>query len=125
MIKIKHRGKFEKTTRFFNKMSRFEIYRYLKKCGEDGVKALSDATPKDSGRTSESWSYDIRRNGDSYTIEWSNSNVNRGVNVAIILQYGHGTRNGGYVKGINYINPALKPIFDKLADEVWKEVKGA
>lgn len=84
--------------------------------------ALSAATPVDSGVTATSWSYEIIQNGSSISIVWNNSNVQEGINIAIILQYGHGTRNGGYVSGRDYINPALKPIFDKMADAAWKEV---
>ena len=84
--------------------------------------ALSAATPVDSGLTATSWIYKIIQNGSTISIVWENSNVQKGVNIAIILQYGHGTRNGGYVSGRDYINPALKPIFDKMADAAWKEV---
>lgn len=80
------------------------------------------ATPRDSGKTAESWDYRINRDKDGVKITWTNSNVNKGVNIAIILQYGHGTRNGGYVQGRDYINPAIRPIFDQMAAEVWGEV---
>lgn len=116
-------GSFDKTIRYLDRLSTalrdadFSLY------AEAGVQALREATPKDTGKTSESWSYHIERSKDSVTITWSNSNVKDGVNVAVILQYGHGTKNGGYVKGIDYINPAMKPIFEKLANEAWEEVK--
>ena len=122
MIKIKHVGNFEKTDRFFKNASKLDVQRYLEACGEKGVQMLSDATPVDTGKTADSWSYEISKKRDSYSITWSNSNVNEGVNIAIILQYGHGTRTGGYVKGTDYINPALKTVFDEFADSIWKEV---
>ena len=125
MITIKHVGNFEKTNRFFKKMLNFEVRKFLKECGEEGVAALQAATPKDSGKTAESWRYEIEQHGKTATITWYNSNLNEGVNVAIILQYGHGTGTGGYVKGIDYINPALKPVFDRLAETLWKEVTNA
>jgi hypothetical protein len=103
-------------------MSNGEIFRELKKYGEDGVKALADATPKDSGKTAASWSYEVEKSKGSYTIAWTNSNINDGVPIAVILQYGHGTRNGGYVQGRDYINPAIRPIFDQIAEDAWREV---
>lgn len=87
-----------------------------------GVKALKDATPKRSGKTAESWSYEIVDDGETITIYWNNSNVENYVNIASIIQYGHATRTGGYVEGIDYINPALKPIFERITDEVWRAV---
>lgn len=121
-ITITHKGNFEKTDRFFKKLLRFEINKILSKYGEKGVAALSAATPIDTGTTSQSWSYEIEKTGSGYSITWSNSNVNKGVNIALILQTGHGTGTGGYVRGIDYINPALAPIFDEMADEAWSEV---
>ena len=94
----------------------------LEKYAQQGVAALSAATPIDSGRTAISWEYEIIQNDSSISILWKNINTNKGVNIALILQYGHGTRNGGYVSGRDYINPALQPIFDKMADAAWKEV---
>ena len=94
----------------------------LVRYGREGVAALSAATPKDSGLTAASWDYEITHNGKETTIAFTNSNVRNGVNIAIILQYGHGTRNGGYVAGRDYINPAIQPIFDKMANEAWREV---
>ena len=87
-----------------------------------GVQALSIATPNDSGKTAQSWSYEIEDRNGSISIYWKNSNVNNNVNIAVILQYGHGTRNGGYVEGIDYINPAMQPLFQEMANEAWKEV---
>lgn len=122
MISVKQRGSFDKTEKFLKKSFRRDYISVLEKFGQQGVAALSAATPIDSGVTATSWSYEIIQNESSISIVWSNSNVQKGVNIAIILQYGHGTRNGGYVSGRDYINPALRPIFDKMADAAWKEV---
>lgn len=100
-------------------------YRILSKYGEMGVLALSRATPEDSGETARSWSYEIEKTDSGYRLVWKNSNVNKGVPIAIILQYGHGTRNGGYVQGRDYINPALVPVFDGIAADSWKEMTSA
>lgn len=122
MIHITQRGDFSKTEKFLKKSFGRDYRGVLEKYGQQGVSALSAATPIDSGLTAISWSYKIIQNESTISIIWENSNVQKGVNIAIILQYGHGTRNGGYVNGIDYINPALKPIFDKMADAAWKEV---
>ena len=122
MIRISHKGDFTKTTKFLNKVSTRPIRNILDKYGNMGVQALSVATPVDSGVTASSWTYEIEITSSGYTINWNNTNVNKNVNIALILQTGHGTRNGGYVKGIDYINPALKPVFDQLAEEAWREV---
>ena len=116
-------GSFDKTIRYFDKVSKALQNANFTQYAEAGVQALREATPKDTGKTSESWSYNITKNKESVTITWSNSNVNNGVNIAVILQYGHGTKNGGYVKGVDYINPAMRPIFEKLAKQAWEEVK--
>ncbi len=121
-IIITHKGNFKKTEKFFKRASDFKINSVLNKYGKKGVEALAAATPMRSGTTAGSWSYSIEKNRGGYVISWDNSNVNQGVNIALILQYGHGTGTGGYVQGIDYINPALKPIFDALADEAWQEV---
>jgi len=121
-ISFSSKGDFSKTIKFLNKVKNVKINNILSKYGEIGVNALSQATPKDSGVTSRSWNYKIEVNNDNASIVWYNTNVVKGVNIAVILQYGHGTRNGGWVEGRDYINPAMKPIFDKIADQVWKEV---
>lgn len=121
-ISFSSKGDFSKTIKFLNKIKNVKINNILSKYGEIGVNALSQATPKDSGVTSRSWNYKIEVNNDNASIVWYNTNVVKGVNIAVILQYGHGTRNGGWVEGRDYINPAMKPIFDKIADQVWKEV---
>ena len=121
-ISFSSKGDFSKTIKFLNKTKNVKINNILSKYGEIGVNALSQATPKDSGVTSRSWNYKIEVNNDNASIVWYNTNVVKGVNIAVILQYGHGTRNGGWVEGRDYINPAMKPIFDKIADQGWKEV---
>ena len=121
-ISFTSKGDFSKTIKFLNKVKNVKINNILSKYGKIGVTALSQATPKDSGVTSRSWNYKIEVNNDNASIVWYNTNVVKGVNIAVILQYGHGTRNGGWVEGRDYINPAMKPIFDKIADQVWKEV---
>lgn len=122
MFFIKQRGNFNKTEKFLKKSLGRDYISVLDKYGQQGVSTLSASTPVRTGVTASSWRYEIIQNKDNISIVWSNSNVQRGVNIALILQYGHGTRNGGYVIGTDYINPALKPIFDKMADAAWKEV---
>lgn len=124
VIEVVHRGNFNHLEKFLSRVSGGQyILRILDKYGQAGVDALASATPKDSGLTAASWYYEYRMDGDTIVIEWSNSNVVKGYfNVAMRLQTGHGTGTGGYVTGIDYINPALRPIFDKLADDAWAEV---
>ena len=122
MVIVKQKGDFSKTEKFLNTISKKLYYRNLQKYAEQGVAALASATPVDSGTTANSWDYEIRQTKNYVSIYWTNSNVNKGVPIAVIIQYGHGTRNGGYVQGRDYINPAMRPIFDKIAENVWKEV---
>lgn len=122
MVIVKQKGDFSKTEKFLNTINKKLYYRNLQKYAEQGVAALASATPIDSGITANSWNYEIRQTKNSVSIYWTNSNVNKGVPIAVIIQYGHGTRNGGYVQGRDYINPAMRPIFDKIAENVWKEV---
>lgn len=122
MISFKSRGSFANTTKFLKQLHKMNIDEILNQYGEEGVAALRNATPVDSGLTADSWYYEIERANGKISIRWNNRNVNKGVNIAVILQYGHGTRNGGYVQGRDYINPALQPIFDKIANNAWKEV---
>ncbi len=122
MIVVKHSGNFDKTEKFLKKMRKGDIFKSLDRYGQKGVSALAAATPRDSGKTASSWSYEVQMGSGSYSIIWSNNNTNKGVNIAVILQYGHGTRNGGFVQGRDYINPAMRPIFDQIAEEAWKEV---
>ena len=122
LIRITTKGDFNNTFRFLNKMSKFQINKILEKYGQMGVEALRSATPIDSGKTAESWGYEISVGKEGATIHWTNTNQNKGVYIAVILQYGHGTGTGGYVQGIDYINPAIRPVFDKIAEEAWMEV---
>ena len=122
MISFRHKGDFSKTTNFL-KRARDKVYlEDLDKYGRQGVAALASATPIDSGKTASSWYYKIENTKESAKITFYNSNVQNGVSIAIILQYGHGTRNGGWVEGRDYINPAVRPIFDKIVDDAWREV---
>ena len=122
MISFRQKGDFSKATRYLERVKQAVGLGLLDKYGRQGVAALSSATPVDSGVTASSWFYEIENSKGSTTIRFCNSNVNKGVPIAIILQYGHGTRNGGWVQGRDYINPAIQPIFDNLANEAWKEV---
>lgn len=122
IISVTQKGNFKKTDRFLSKLVGFHYKHKLKIYGEKGVRALREATPKDSGETADSWSYEIIEEPGRTAIYWRNSNVVNGTNIAIILQYGHATRNGGFVEGTDYINPAIRPIFDEMAREAWKEV---
>ena len=122
MISFRQKGDFSKTKKFLTNAERAIKNMNLDKFGKEGVAALSSATPIDSGKTSSSWYYDIKRSNGAIKIIFCNSNINKGVPIAIILQYGHGTRNGGWVQGRDYINPAIQPIFDKIADDAWREV---
>lgn len=122
VITFHHKGNFQKTDNFLKKAKRGDYFRSLEKFAQEGVNALASATPIDSGKTAASWDYTISRSKGSVSITWTNSNINDGVNIAVIIQYGHGTRNGGYVQGRDYINPAIRPVFDKIAENVWKEV---
>jgi hypothetical protein len=122
LIKVTQTGEFNKITRYLEKArERFNIG-IFDKYGKMGVDALTMATPVDTGKTAASWRYEIQNDANGATLSFHNDNVNNGVNIAIILQYGHGTGTGGWVEGRDYINPALQPIFDELADKIWKEV---
>lgn len=126
-VNFETKGNFTKFERFLTKSLHIKalVRPILDRYGQRGVELLREATPKDTGKTSESWSYNIEKDDDgNWQIVWSNSNVvNDWANIAILLQYGHATRNGGYVKGIDYINPAIQRVFQDMADEAWKEVK--
>ena len=124
-VKFEVSGGFTKTERFLNRMKRREYLNVLDEFGRDGVRALRNATPVDSGATAEAWDYEIKRTRNYTEIVWTNSNINDGVPIAVILQYGHGTGTGGYVQGRDYINPAIRPIFDKIAEKAWKVVTSA
>lgn len=122
MITFRHKGDFSKLTNFLEKAKESVRLGDLDKYGREGVAALSSATPVDSGLTAQSWYYKIEHRNGSAAITVHNSNIQNGVPIAIILQYGHGTRNGGYVQGRDYINPAIQPVFDRIANEVGREV---
>lgn len=122
MIVISSKGNFQNTEKFLKRMSKGEIFRSLQKYGQEGVSALSSVTPTESGRTASSWDYEVRIRRGSASIVWKNTNTVKGTNIAIILQYGHGTGTGGYVQGRDYINPAIKPVMDRIANDVWKEL---
>lgn len=122
MISFRQKGDFSEFTRFLEKAKEVIHVGDLDKYGREGVAALASATPVDTGQTANSWYYEIENKNGSATITFYNSNIQNGVPIAIILQYGHGTRNGGWVRGRDYINPAIQPIFDKIAEEAWKEV---
>ena len=122
MVTFTHRGDFKKLDKFLMANIPSLYRKKLEKYALQGVQALAAATPIDTGKTASSWSYDIIQNEDEISIVWKNSNINKYVNIALILQYGHATRNHGYVAGIDYINPALKPLFDKMAEAAWEEV---
>lgn len=120
-IKYSYKGDLKKTENFLKKSVELRVEE-LETYGQQGVDALSKATPVDTGLTASSWYYEIKRSNNSVAIEWKNSNVVDGVPIALIIQLGHGTRNGAYVQGIDYINPALKPVFERIADNAWNEI---
>ena len=123
MITFRQKGDFSKLNGYLERFKEGLKLSALDRYGEEGVQALADATPKDTGLTAASWQYRIVHGKESVSITFENMNIQNGVPIAIILQYGHATRNGGYVQGIDYINPAIRPIFERLAEEAWEEVK--
>lgn len=122
MIRITQKGDFIKTTRMLNKAAKPFSKNLFDKYGKKGVAALASATPVDSGKTASSWIYKIENQNGEISINFYNSNINNGALIAIILQYGYTTRNGGWVQGRDYINPAIQPVFDEMVKEAWKEV---
>lgn len=122
MIGFRHKGDFSKTTNFLTKLKQKRILASFDKYGKEGVAALASATPVETGLTANSWYYKIEQTDKSVTLQFCNSNIQNGIPIAIILQYGHGTRNGGWVEGRDYINPAIQPLFDRIANEAWGEV---
>lgn len=123
MIRLHSKGDWSKTEKALKKMSEDNtLMTSLQRLGQIGVDALVQSTPKRTGKTAASWSYEVKKTGNGYAIYWKNSNINDGANIAIILQYGHGTGWGGYVEGIDYINPSMKPVFDSISEQAWKEV---
>lgn len=122
MIRFRQKGDFSKLTRYFERVKKAVKLSDLDKYGREGVAALASATPIDSGKTANSWYYEIENKNGVIKISFLNSNINKGVPIAIVLQYGHGTRNGGWVEGRDYINPAIQPIFDSITENAWREV---
>jgi hypothetical protein len=122
MITIKQKGDFKKLDSYFERLKEVVKIGDLDKYGREGVAALASATPVDTGLTADSWEYKIERSSNRVAISFNNTNIQNGVPIAIILQYGHATGNGGYVQGRDYINPAIQPLFDKIAENAWREV---
>ena len=125
MIKIKQKGEFKKTIRFLNFIYKRDFRSTIEEWAQKGVEVLSLSTPKDSGKTASSWGYDIKYGLGKIRVEWYNTNTTEQVPIVILLQYGHATREGWYLQGTDFINPAMKPIFDGMSDAVWKEVVNA
>jgi hypothetical protein len=122
LITFTSKGDFSRTRRWLNRLLNQDYLNAMERYGQKGVAALAAATPVDSGKTASSWGYEISHTLTATTITFTNSNINKGSNIAILLQYGHGTRTGGYVVGRDYINPAIRPTFDEIAQEAWREV---
>lgn len=122
MISFRQKGDFSKLTNFFEKAKQAVHLSDLDKYGKEGVAALASATPVKTGKTANSWYYEITHQNGSVSISFLNSNIQNGIPIAIIIQYGHGTNNGGWVQGRDYINPAIQPLFDKIANDAWREV---
>ncbi|MBO5906210.1 MAG: HK97 gp10 family phage protein [Kiritimatiellae bacterium] len=122
MIRIKHRGNFSKLTTYLKDIKQSINIRIIEKYANEGVAALAAATPVASGKTANSWYYEIVNNDGKLKLTFNNSNIQNGVPIAVIIQYGHGTRNGGWVEGRDYINPSIRPVFDKITNEIWREV---
>ena len=122
MITFEAKGGWDRTESFLKRAIRLNLAPRLQAAAAEGIAALAAATPKESGLTANSWTAEVTIGANGFTIEWQNTHVVSGVPIAIILQYGHGTGTGGYVQGRDYINPAIQPVFDKIADEIWKEV---
>lgn len=122
MISFSSKGDFKKTEEFLKRAKQNAFYKHLDEYAKLGVQALREATPINTGVTANSWTYETNITKDSATITWINTNNNKGENIAILIQYGHGTGTGGYVHGKDYINPAMQPVFDEIAENLWKEV---
>lgn len=122
MIRFKQRGGFDNTKRYLRRLENINFKAILDRYGVQGVEALASHTPKDTGITADSWDYRISANSRGIIIQWTNSSSNEGVPIVILLQYGHGTANGAYVQGQDFINPAMKPVFERISDSIWKEV---
>lgn len=125
MLGVSSSGSFDKTMKFLNFLESKKMFSRLEHFGRVGVDALESATPIETGETRNSWGFQVNRSRNRYSINWFNTHVDDGVNIAVIIQYGHGTGTGGYVEGRDYINPAMRPIFDKILDDVWRQVTSA
>jgi hypothetical protein len=125
MISAKASGSFKNTESFLHFMNKGKLFNNLDKYGRQGVDALSSATPRDTGETANSWGYQVGHTRGVYSISWFNTHREGRVNIAVILQYGHGTGTGGYVQGIDYINPAIRPVFNRILDDIWRQVTNA
>lgn len=123
VIIFKQKGDWKKSRKFLKRCSELDLDAILDQYGREGVEALAKATPKATGKTAASWSYGVTKGKNRITITWRNANIVDGVSIAVILQYGHATRNGGYVEGVDYINPAMRPIFERIAARAWGEVR--
>lgn len=124
MIRFRHRGSFKNSEDFLQRSKKINPKQILEKYAREGVQALRSATPKDSGETAEAWDFEIVGTTAGFKLNWLNSSMNDGIPIAILLQYGHGTRSGTFIEGRDFINPAMRPIFDKIAENIWKEVLG-
>lgn len=124
-LSVENSGSFDKTEAWLRKLQKLQFDDLVAKQAQRGVQALAGATPRDSGRVAASWGYEIKKTATSLTIFWTNNDIENGFPVAVMIQYGHGTGTGGYVQGIDYINPAIRPIFDQIAETVWKAVISA
>lgn len=122
MIKFRHFGNFKRTEKLLDNATKINFLNILESYGNEGVLALSSSTPKDTGITADSWGYEVKNGKKGYTISWTNSSENKGIPIVILIQYGHGTGNGAYVQGRDFINPAITPVLDKIAEKLWEEV---
>lgn len=125
IVVFTHKGDFHKMEKFLRAMKKNDMFSRIDAECRKGVQALAAATPVDTGKTASLWNYEIEKGRNGVSIRWTNDNINKGINIAIILQYGHGTGTGGYVQGRDYINPVMRPIFDQIAESVWKVVTSA
>ena len=123
MISAISPGSFDKTTKFLVFLQSAELFRSLDRYGKMGVDALARSTPRDTGETAQAWGYQVAHSRGKHSISWFNTHKENGVNIAVIIQYGHGTGTGGYVQGRDYINPAIRPIFDKMVEDIWRQVR--
>lgn len=122
LVVMKQSGSLKNFEGFLYKNRKQRLYQLLNEYGKQGVELLRDATPVDTGKTASGWDYEIEVNSQGASLYWVNNNVNEGVPIAILIQYGHATRSGSYVQGVDYINPALRPLFESMATKLWKEV---